>query len=141
MESRQTRKQLLAKGEIVSGPNERACTDQNFELPAGIYVAMVALFSGFVGVLALAFHAGHMPVVYGIIGVFIAAFFALPAMFVGAGSRMSRGKAMSWSDFSDRGISTATGHSTAREATVLVLLLPFLILCWAIAVVSIAALV
>jgi hypothetical protein len=36
---------------------------------------------------------------------------------------------------------TATGHSTAREATTLVLLLPFLILMFGIAVVTIASLV
>jgi hypothetical protein len=43
--------------------------------------------------------------------------------------------------FRYKGIRTATGRSGATEATVLVLLLPFLILCFGIAIVSIAALV
>ena len=141
MESRQTREQLLVRGEIVSAPVGRACTDQTFELPLGIYVAMAALFAGFVGVLGSSFRSGHLAVAYGVICVFIAAFFAVPAIFSGVGGRFFGSQAMTWMDFRERGISTATGHSSAREATILVLLLPFLILCFAIAVVSIAGLV
>jgi hypothetical protein len=49
--------------------------------------------------------------------------------------------ALRWDDFMDRGVATATGHASGAEATVLVLLLPFLILCFALAVAIIAALV
>ncbi len=45
-----------------------------------------------------------------------------------------RSKALSWDEFSDRGIMTATGHSTARDAAILVLLLPSLIFCFGLAV-------
>jgi hypothetical protein len=40
-----------------------------------------------------------------------------------------------------KGIQTATGHSSGGEAVVLVLILPALIFCWAVAVVTIVALV
>lgn len=140
MVGRQTREQLLASGEIVSAPVERACTDQSFELPSGIYIAMASMFTGFVAVLGLAFRGGHMAVVVGVIFAFIAAFFAIPALFPSVGAPSGRSHAMSWDKFSARGIATATGHSSAREATILVLLLPFLILCFGIAVVTIAAL-
>jgi hypothetical protein len=53
----------------------------------------------------------------------------------------SRTKALSWSRFMQRGIKTATGRTSAKDATILVLLLPFLILCFAVAVATIAALV
>jgi hypothetical protein len=43
--------------------------------------------------------------------------------------------------FRYKGIQTATGRTSAREATILVLLLPFLILCFAIAIATIASLV
>lgn len=138
MVGRQTREALLAQGEIVAAPTERSCKDQTFELPNGIYAAMALMFAGFIAVLALAFQGGHMAVGYGVIFAFLAAYFAVPAIFPGiAGS--DRRKARSWFDFADRGIMTATGHSTAGEATVLVLLLPFLILCFGIAVAIIAA--
>jgi len=138
MIGRQTREQLLAQGEIVSSPRERACSDQSFELPTGIYMAMAAMFTGFVAVLALAFRGGRMAIVVGVIFAFIAAFFAVPSMFPGVAADFRQTRALSWFEFSDRGIETATGHSSARAATILVLVLPFLILCFGIAVVSIA---
>ena len=138
MTTRKTSEILAATNEIVAPPPERACTDQSFELPSRIYVAMALMFFGFIGVLGLAFHGGYMGVVYAVVIAFIAMFFAIPAMFPGmAGSR----EAMSWSAFRYRGIETATGHSTARETTILVLALPFLILCFGIAVALISALV
>ena len=85
--------------------------------------------------------AGTWRVAYGVIFAFIAAFFAVPALLPAMGARQSSHPSMSWFEFRDRGITTATGHSTAREATILVLLLPFLILCFAIAVVIISEVV
>jgi cytochrome bd-type quinol oxidase subunit 2 len=141
MSRRQTREQLLVRDEIVAAPPKRACEDQNFELPAAIYIAMVMMFAGFVAVLSLAFRGGHLPVVYGVIFAFIAAFFAIPAMFPAMVPRDShRTGALSLFDFGHRGIMTATGRASAREATVLVLLLPCLILCFGISVAIIASL-
>ncbi len=141
MTSRQIQEQLLAQCEIVSAPAERACHDQSFELPTGIYIAMASMLAGFVAVLSLAFRGGHMAVEYGVIFAFIAAFFAVPSLFPRTGEQEGRAKALSWVDFADRGIVTANGHATAREAAILVLLLPFLILCFGIAVAAIAAVV
>lgn len=139
MTTRQTSELLTVRNEIVAPPAPRACVDQSFELPGGLYVAMVLMFTGFIAVLSLAFRGGHLAVVYGVIFAFIAAFFAIPAMFPAMAP--SRKKALAWSTFLVRGIDTATGRSTAREATVLVLLLPFLILCFGVAVAIISTMV
>ncbi len=90
---------------------------------------------------SLAFRGGHMAVVYGVIFAFIAAFFAVPALFPGQApeGRVGR-KRCSLFDLGHRGIATATGRASARDATILVLLLPFLILCFGIAVATIASL-
>jgi hypothetical protein len=130
---------LIARDEMVAAPAGRACDDQSFELPTGLYVAMAMLFGGFIAVLSLAFRGGHMAVAYGVIFAFIAAFFAVPAMFPGMAP--SRKKTLSWAMFRMRGVHTATGRSSAGEATVLVLLLPFLIFCFGIAVAAIAMIV
>ena len=130
---------LIARDEIVAAPAERACDDQTFELPSVLYVAMALFFAGFVGVLGLGFRGGHMAGVYGVIFVFIAAFFAIPAVFPGLAPE--RKKALSWTMFRMRGIRTATGRVTAGEATTLVLLLPFLIFCFGVAVAAIATIV
>jgi hypothetical protein len=134
MTTRQKTEVLIARDEIVAPPVERACEDQSFELPGGLYAAMATMFAGFIVVLAFGFRGGHMGVAYGVIFAFLAAFFTIPASF-----QQKRG--LSWAMFRYKGIQTATGRSSATEATVLVLLLPFLILCFGIAIVSIAALV
>ena len=82
---------LVARDEIVAAPAERACTDQSFELPTGLYVAMASLFAGFVAVLSLSFRGGHMAVIYGVIFAFIAAFFAIPGNVPGNGARSQEG--------------------------------------------------
>ena len=130
---------LVARDEIVAAPLERASTDQSFELPKGLYIAMAALFAGFIGVLSLSFRGGHMAVAYGVIFAFIAAFFAIPALFPAMAPEGKR--SLSWTMFRMRGVRTATGRSSAGEATVLVLLLPFLIFCFGMAVAAIAMIV
>jgi len=131
-------KQLEAAFEIVPPPTARSCGDHSFELPPALYIATAALFLGFVTVLTLAF-SGHMLVSYGVFAAFIAAFFAVPAIIVRASPQGTR--ALGWYEFMDKGIATATGRSGALEATVLVLALPFLVFCFAVAVVTIAAVV
>ena len=130
--------QLIASDQVVEAPGQRACNDQCFELPTSLYIAMGLMFAGFVAVLALAFN-GQMAVSYGVIFVFLAMFFAVPALFPGM-ARHKGTRALKWHEFAERGIDTATGHTSAGAATVLILTLPFLILCFAIAVTTIAAL-
>ena len=141
MTGRQTQQQLLAQGEIVARAVRSvpaAIRASNF--PAGIYIAMATMFTGFVAVLGLAFRGGHMAVVVRRHIRFHRCLLC-GAGNVSAVAAREKHRALSWSEFGDRGIMTATGHSSAREATILVLLLPFLILCFGIAVVAIASLV
>lgn len=130
---------LAAREEIVAPPAPRACNDQTFELPRGIYVAMIAMFTGFFAVMALAFRGGHMEVAFGAIFAFVGIFFAIPVLFPRLAKGSGSAKALSWYEFGRFGIKTATGHATAAEATTLILLLPFLILCFAFAIAIIAS--
>ena len=102
MTSRLTSETLLARDEIVASPEPRACDDQTFELPAGLYVAMGLMFAGFIVVLSLSFR-DQMAVSYGIVFAFLAAFFAVPVIFMRAKPRSSR-SALSWLEFLGRGI-------------------------------------
>ena len=135
------RKQLLVTADVVAEPvlERRACEDHSFELPGRLYAALALCLFGFLAVMAVGFAAPMLAVPMGVNFFFLAAFFAVPAIFVGAARDKSG--ARRWSDFVRNGVATATGHSSAGEAAVLMLVLPALILCWAIAVVTIAALV
>ena len=131
--------QLVASDQIAEAPTERSCNDQNFGLPTGIYIAMASMFVGFIAVLSIPLD-GQMAVSYGVIFAFLGMFFAVPSLFPRLAGR-DRTQALKWQEFAERGIDTATGRTSASSATVLVLLLPFLILCFGIAVAVIAALV
>lgn len=130
--------ELLARSEIVAAPKVEAWKDYCFELPPGLYLATGALFLGFVGVLSLAFANPEMAVPFGIFVAFIAAFFTVPTIFV-RGAPAGSARSRSWADFRDRGINVETGHCSGRDAAVLVLLLPALIFCWALAIAVVVA--
>ncbi len=66
------------------------------------------MFTGFVAVLAMVLHGGHLVVAFGVIFAFITAYFAVPWMFPGAG----RKEGAELGRVQRVGIMTATGHST-----------------------------
>lgn len=130
---------LVSRDEIVAPPLQRSCDDRTFELPPGLHVAMALMFLGFVSVLSFAFRSPEMVVPFGIFIVVIAAFFSVPSLWVRTAPQENRSRAMRWNELGAQGIATPDGRTNGREATVLVLLLPFVILCWAVAVAIIAA--
>jgi hypothetical protein len=140
MTTRLTHDLLTARNEIVAAPSPRACDDRSFELPARLYGATALMFTGFVLVLGFAFRHPQLAVPFGVIIAFLSAFFIVPSLWPRLKPVESRTPALGWSEFMENGINTATGRTSGAEATVLVLLLPFLILCFAIAVATIAAL-
>lgn len=142
MVERLTRELIAEQAIIHEAPIMRRPTavDRNFELPAGLYVATAAAYFAFLGVMTLGFGNPGLILPMAIFVVFIAMFFAVPAMWM----RMKPDHAEAltpWARFRRNGVMTAFGHSTAGAATVQVLILPALILVWGLAVVVIAALV
>ena len=129
---------LLAREEIAPSPVPRACQDHGFELPPVVFRAMAALFFGFLAVLTISLAEPHLVVPMGVNFVFLTAFFAVPAIFVGAGQ--AEGRTLRWSEFMRNGIQTATGHSSGRDAIVLILALPALIFVLGLAIATIVAL-
>ena len=100
---------------------------------------MAALFVGFLAVLAVGLPTPGIAIPMAINFIFLAAFFGIPAIFVRSTNDDSRAK--SWTRFMDKGVETATGHSSGKEAAVLMLLLPAFIFCWSVAIVAIEAIV
>jgi len=131
--------ELRTRNEIVGAPtlpSSRACDDHSFELSTALYLTMAGLLLAFVTVLAASSKV-HMVVSYGVIVAFIGMFFAVPAMFVRATPQPQRHRSLAWREFMDKGINTANGHCSGREAAVLVLTLPVLILFFGLVVVAI----
>ena len=112
---------------------------RTFELPPALYLLTAGSYLSFVAVLASAFATRELILPMAVIAILIVAGFAVPGMW----ARMqpdSAGHPLTWRQFRNRGIVTYTGTMSARDATIQVLVLPTLILLWAVAVATIAAL-
>ena len=139
MSERITGLELAEVATITTAPVQ-ARVDRNFGLPTGLYVLTVGGYLAFVGVMASAFMTGQLAVPLAIIAFSIVFGFGVTRSWATIGPEHQE-KPLSWGQFGNRGIMTQTGHLTAREASVQVLILPVLILAWGVTVAIIAALV
>ena len=140
MSLRQEQHVLAARDEVVAAPTRQEWLDYGFELPTGVYAAMATLFFGFLAVMAIGFASPGLVIPMAICFAFLTAFFAVPAIFVRSAPATAK-PSMLWSELMRHGIDTQSGRASGHETVVLVLLLPTLIFAWAIAVVTIAAII
>lgn len=138
----------LVRGEarIVDAPFELAQPkrnqvegDRNFELPTSLYAITVGCYLGFIALMFAAFSAPAMIIPTVIFGVFVVAGFGVPAVWTRLAGNNS--EPMTMGKFKQAGIMTNTGRLAPRDAAIQVLILPVLIVLWACAVITIAALV
>ncbi len=137
------REQLALSADIHAQPpavTSMAPTDRTFELPTALYAITAALFMGFIALMAVGFADRELVIPLAICAVFIVCFFGIPSIWTRLEPEASS-KASSWARFQQNGIMTAYGHTSARDATVQVLILPVLIFVWGVVTVVIAALV
>ncbi|WP_299191865.1 hypothetical protein [uncultured Erythrobacter sp.] len=113
--------------------------DRNFELPVDLYAATAGLYLAFLAVMLAGFATGGLIIPIAICAVLVVAIFGVPAIWTRLKDNNS--KPMSLGQFAHKGIMTNTGHCSARDAAVQMLILPVLIILWACACVTIAALV
>lgn len=132
--------QLLAEVADVRAVPVETETDRTFELPNALLVATVGLYFAIVAVFAVGFRDLGLIVPIAICVTYIAMAFGTPAMW----TRMkpeTKSAPLSWARFARTGIDTYTGRLGATEASIQVLILPVLILGWAIATTVIAAVI
>ncbi len=140
MAQKLNREVIAAQADVHAAMPVAHEVDRTFELPTALYGATVACYLAFLGITAAAFSSPGLILPMAIITFLIAAGFGVPTVW----ARMDPAKlaqAKSWTRFQRDGIKTLTGHNTAGEATVQVLILPALIVVWGLAVVTIAVLV
>lgn len=121
-------------------PNIRQDVDRTFEMPSALYGATVALYLAFIAVLGFGLATPGLALPMAIFAIFIVGLFAAPALWLGLG-RPSQAKAMSYGDLMRRGIMTHTGLLKGRDAAVQMMILPVLIVVWALTVLVIAGVV
>jgi hypothetical protein len=131
--------QDLARIATITDAPARTKVDRTFGLPTGLYVATVAGYLGFIGVMAVTLMNPGLVLPMVIFAFFIVAAFAIPVIW----TRMkpdADARALTFDQFRHRGIDTLTGRLSASQASVQVLILPVLILAWGVACAVIIAL-
>ncbi|MBY6128220.1 hypothetical protein KUW15_05780 [Qipengyuania aquimaris] len=135
-----TRELIAEQAAIVEAPRKRHEVDRTFELPKGLYAATVALYLGFLAIMATGMSSPGLIIPMAIFTVFIVAGFGIPAIWTRLAPQ-SASKQMSFAQLRRDGISTLTGRLPAKDAAVQMLILPAIIFCWGIATITIAAVV
>ena len=135
-----TRELVAQQAAIVEGPENRHEVDRSFELPKGLYAATVALYLGFLAVMATGLSSPGLIIPMAIFTLFIVAGFGVPAIWARL-APAPRSRQMSFARLRRDGIATLTGRLTAGQASVQMLILPVIIFCWGVTTVTIAALV
>lgn len=114
-------------------PNETDTADGRFvatpscpDVPAAAGGLIAASYVGLVATFAVAM-TGSAQSIFAIVvcGVFLAAFFAVPRLFLGL--EQSTGRRPSFQRFMNEGMATMTGRSSGRDALVQMLIVPVLL--------------
>lgn len=135
-----TREFVAEQATIVAAPKPRYEVDRTFQLPIGLYTATVALYLGFLVVMATGFSTPGLIIPMAIFTIIIVAGFGVPAVWTRL-SPITESKQIPFSKLQRDGISTLTGRLSAKDASVQMLILPIIVFRWGVATVSIATLV
>lgn len=111
---------------------------RHFDLPAALHTSYFGLLLAYLAVMFLGFRAPGMIIPIAICVIFTVGFYVVPALW--SGMRPQRGsEPANMTTLLGGGIQTHVGWMSGRDAVVQVLTIPVLVLCWGLAVVSIAA--
>jgi hypothetical protein len=123
--------------DLVPVRQQEAEAGHVFDLPPVLHGATIACYFAFLGIMATAFGGRDMVIPFAIFFFFVAMGFAVPAMW--AHIAPPKGRVPDWADFRYHGIECATGHLRAVAAIAQVMVLPVLILLWAVIIATIVA--
>lgn len=129
---------LAGVAKIVEAPKVHHKVDRTFELPTGLYALTIAGYLGFIGIMAACFMTGQLVIPMAIFVLFIVMAFSIPAMWTSLGDD-DGARRLSWSNFQSKGVMTHDGPVTAAAASAQVLILPFAIILWGLAITVIVA--
>ena len=131
--------QDLARIATITDAPAQTKIDRTFGLPIGLYMVTVGAYLAFLVLMATMLLNPGLVIPLAICALSVIAGFGVPTMW----ARMNPendSRPLTFGQFQHRGIDILTGHLTATEATVQVLILPVLILAWGIACAVIVAL-
>lgn len=132
-------REIVAEHAIIRAePHHQVVVDRSFEMPKALYGATVALYLGFIAVLGIGLQSPGLAIPMAIFAIFILAGFGVPMIWTRLAPQAGQ-RPLDLKQLKRLGISTHTGRLLGRDAMVQMMILPVLILAWAIAIVTIVA--
>lgn len=134
---------LLRKARIVAAPAmapARKRDERVFGLHPALFIGTIGCYFAFLGVMGAVFMNAELLIPFVIFAVYIAMVFGVPGLWQSVAGP-EKGRFQSWAEFMDEGIETETGRTAAGGAIAQVMILPVLLLAWAVAIAIIVALV
>lgn len=117
-----------------------ARAERAFGLPPQLYALTVGAYFTFLAILGVAFMNANLVIPFAIFVIYIVMAFGVPALWAGLAER-PEGRFQSWREFLREGLTIQTGPISGGGAIAQVLILPALLIGWALAVAVMAALV
>ena len=123
---------------IATKRESRGQYGRTFDLHPALYALTFGGYMTFIAIMGVAFADPELAIPLAIFAVFVVGFFGTPALWARI-APPPPGAAPSWATFLREGFECLTGHVSARGAMVQILIMPALLLFWAVAVGLIAA--
>lgn len=133
-----TRERVAEQAEIRAEPRHSVVVDRSFEMPKALYGLTASLYLGFIAVLGIGLQSPKLVIPMAIFALIIVAGFFVPAIWTRLAPEHAK-EPLSMQKLFRHGIATATGRLAGSDATIQMLILPVLILVWALVVVTITA--
>ena len=114
--------------------------ERTFGLHPALFVATIGSYFAFLAIMAAAFMNPNLVIPFAIFVAYLAMYFGVPGLWARVVGRPV-GRFQSWSEFRSEGMDILTGSIGSGGAIAQVMVLPFLIVGFAVAVALIAALV
>ena len=128
-----SRTELADAGLIVQAPAvRRNLAERSFGLHPALFAATIGAYVAFLAIMATVFVSPELVIPFAICFVYVGMAFGTPAMWAKISPR-SEGRYQTWAEFRDEGLEIATGKISSGGAIAQVLVLPVLIVGWAVA--------
>ena len=133
MSNQFSRTELAQAGMVVQPPAlRRNLAERSFGLHPALFVATIGAYVAFLGIMTTVFVSPELVVPFAICFVYVAMAFGTPAIWARISPR-PEGRYQSWAESREEGLKIATGRISSGGAIAQVLVLPVLIVGWALA--------
>jgi hypothetical protein len=138
--SKSALREVATRAPASEAPRLSNRAERVFALHPALFGATIACYFAFLAIMAAVFMNPNLVIPFAIFVAYMVMYFAVPALWAKVAGRPV-GRFQSWTEFRSEGMDILTGHIGSGGAIVQVLLVPAVVVGWAVAVALVAALV